>query len=293
MKRTTALLAFALLWPFAVSQAQTRAPNEQGVSMGQWYTIVRDLGAAQKFWSILGGEPMKIDGIDAFKFPGVFVFLSKGEPTGETVGSVINHTGFHSSKGPELVAKLKAAGIKMDAAAGTRLPDANGSSWGNVFSPDGVKVEILDSARSTAALGISGMPAPSPLTGSISSDHVHIYVPEPSVSEAQAWYAKVFGATPFSDTVPRPNEPVAAGDLPGVEMKFSKSSGTLAPTKGRALDHIGFEVKNLQAFCKKLEADGVKFDQPYSKTRHKGYASAELTDPWGTSIELTEGLNKL
>ena len=37
----------------------------------------------------------------------------------------------------------------------------------------------------------------------------------------------------------------------------------------------------------------MKFDQPYSKTRHKGYASAELTDPWGTSIELTEGLNKL
>ena len=179
MKRTTALLVFALLWPFAVSQAQTRAPNEQGVSMGQWYTLVHDLAAAQKFWSILGGEPMKIDGIDAFKFPGVFVFLSKGEPTGETVGSVINHTGFHSSKGPELVAKLKAAGIKMDAAAGTRLPDANGSSWGNVFSPDGLKVEILDSARSTAALGISGMPcAVAPYRRDFVRTTFTFYVPE-------------------------------------------------------------------------------------------------------------------
>jgi hypothetical protein len=36
----------------------------------------------------------------------------------------------------------------------------------------------------------------------------------------------------------------------------------------------------------------VKFDQPFSKSRHKGYASAMITDPWGLSIELTEGLNK-
>jgi hypothetical protein len=64
------------------------------------------------------------------------------------------------------------------------------------------------------------------------------------------------------------------------------------PTKGRALDHIGFELKNLDAFCKELEAKGVKFDQPYSKTRHRSFASAELTDPWGTSIELTEGLKR-
>ena len=65
------------------------------------------------------------------------------------------------------------------------------------------------------------------------------------------------------------------------------------PTKGRALDHIGFEVRNLEAFCKKLEASGVKFDEPYSKSRNPGYASATLTDPWGTTIELTEGLNRL
>jgi hypothetical protein len=31
----------------------------------------------------------------------------------------------------------------------------------------------------------------------------------------------------------------------------------------------------------KLQAVGVKFDQPYSKTRHASYGSAELTDPVG------------
>jgi catechol 2,3-dioxygenase-like lactoylglutathione lyase family enzyme len=58
------------------------------------------------------------------------------------------------------------------------------------------------------------------------------------------------------------------------------------------LDHVGFEVKDLEAFCRQLEADGVKLDKPYSKTRHASFASAELTDPWGTSIQLTEGLNR-
>jgi hypothetical protein len=62
------------------------------------------------------------------------------------------------------------------------------------------------------------------------------------------------------------------------------------PTKGRTLDHVGFEVTDLATFCKKLEASGVKFEEPFSKARHKGFASAKFTDPWGVSIELTEGL---
>ena len=81
--------------------------------------------------------------------------------------------------------------------------------------------------------------------------------------------------------------------MPSLSGRFAKLPANLpSPTKGRTLDHIGFEVKNLQLFCKKLEAKGVKLDAPYSKARHKSFASAELTDPWGTSIELTEGLNR-
>jgi hypothetical protein len=103
----------------------------------------------------------------------------------------------------------------------------------------------------------------------------------------QDWYVKAFGAKP------RPLGRELTGDIPGVKfMRFGFPSETLVPTKGRAVDHIGFEVKNLPEFCKKLEANGLKLDQPYSKSRHKSFASAELADPWGTSIELTEGLNR-
>ena len=55
-------------------------------------------------------------------------------------------------------------------------------------------------------------------------------------------------------------------------------------TKGRSLDHIGFDVKDLDAFAKKLEALGISFDVasrqiPDSKTR-----VACLTDPWALIV---------
>ena len=86
--------------------------------------------------------------------------------------------------------------------------------------------------------------------------------------------------------------PYEAADLPGVNMNFSGVREAMKPTKGRALDHIGFEIKNLEAFTKKLEASGIKIDTPY-KVLPNGLAIAYVSDPWGTSIELTEGLNKL
>ena len=81
-------------------------------------------------------------------------------------------------------------------------------------------------------------------------------------------------------------------DLPGINFNFSASPRPLPPIKGRMLDHIGFEIKNLEAFCKKLEAGGIKFDVPYSQLP-SGLATAFITDLWGTYIELTEGLNGL
>ena len=77
-----------------------------------------------------------------------------------------------------------------------------------------------------------------------------------------------------------------------MNLLFASSPTPTAPTQGRALDHIGFEIKNLEAFCKKLEAAGVKFNRPLGKGA-SGIPLAFITDPWGTYIELNEGLDKL
>jgi len=58
------------------------------------------------------------------------------------------------------------------------------------------------------------------------------------------------------------------------------------------LDHIGFEVKDLKSFTDHLAADGIKLDVPLTDATSKmGLKIAFITDPFGTYIELTEGLN--
>jgi hypothetical protein len=51
-------------------------------------------------------------------------------------------------------------------------------------------------------------------------------------------------------------------------------------------------VRNLEAFCKKLESAGVKFERPFKTLPDFRLSNARFTDPWGTSIELTEGLRE-
>jgi predicted enzyme related to lactoylglutathione lyase len=58
------------------------------------------------------------------------------------------------------------------------------------------------------------------------------------------------------------------------------------------LDHIGFDVKDLDAFAKKLQEAGVKLDRPVER-RPDGSALAFTRDEWGTSIELNERPNSL
>jgi hypothetical protein len=68
----------------------------------------------------------------------------------------------------------------------------------------------------------------------------------------------------------------------------------LVGTKGRVVDHVGFEVKGLEQFCKELEAKGITLTQPYRRIPElNNFGTAVITDPWGTSIELTEGLDEV
>ena len=73
----------------------------------------------------------------------------------------------------------------------------------------------------------------------------------------------------------------------------AKADGTPPPvpvaSKGRVLDHIGFEVKDLKAFIERLADDGQKLDMAYTDASSKlGLKIAFITDPWGTYIELNE-----
>ena len=85
----------------------------------------------------------------------------------------------------------------------------------------------------------------------IRHEHVHFFLPEFAIAQSQARYAKTFGAKPGV----RNEAPVA--DLPGVPEVCQDRHPTVT-TKGRVLDHIGFDVTDLQRFIKKLEAAGIQ-----------------------------------
>ena len=68
-----------------------------------------------------------------------------------------------------------------------------------------------------------------------------------------------------------------AADIPGANLTFAAAEKPVVPTKGRALDHIGFEIKGLEAFCKQLEARGVKLDTPYTKRPDLGIARSSTS----------------
>ena len=92
-------------------------------------------------------------------------------------------------------------------------------------------------------------------------------------------------------TAANPGAAFVQDQLPGVSLNFTPSPDADRRHTGRAIDHIGFEIKNLEAFTKKLEADGIKLDRPYTKVAALGIAIAFIKDPWGTNIEMTEGLD--
>jgi len=242
------------------AEAQLAMPGEAGVVMGQVGLVVSDLDAQKEFWAELGGTPVQNGHLQMIEFPGAYVVLQQGQPTGGTVGSVINHIGFNVQDMQDWLPKWQAAGLKI---APMRRP-----TQAYLMGPDNIRVEILEDAA---------------VARSLQFHHVHYFVVNPL--ETQAWYEQMLGAIPGK----RGN--FDAGDLPGVNLTFSRSDEPLIATKGRSLDRVGFEVKDLENFSKKLAAAGVTVERPYQRVGDPMLAAASFIDPWGTTIQLTENLS--
>ena len=67
-------------------------------------------------------------------------------------------------------------------------------------------------------------------------------------------------------------------EVPGVQLRFNKVSVAEGPTKGRVLDHIGFDVKDLKAFIAKAEAAGVS--STGLPRRNVGVGITSITGDW-------------
>ena len=252
--------------------------------MGHLHYVVRDVAANKAFWVKLGGRSVLFNGTtEGIVFPDVVVLLRQGEPTGGTEGSVVNHVAFRVKS----LAEIEKAGFAVEY-------NAQYPGVASVHTPEGERIDLFDDELATnLGFTIDGGGRDTAaerhnrkIEVPIIAHHIHLNVPQDQVAAAKEWYATHFGG------VRGMRWRYDAVDLPGININISGVAEAQAPTRGRMLDHIGFEVKNLEAFCRELEAHGIKLDRPYGKLP-SGFGLAFLTDPWGTYVELTEGLRAL
>ncbi len=286
MKRLlTGIGTILLLYVPGVARAQILVGGDGPVVYGHHHLNTTNMDAQKKFFAdTLGGSVAKIGSGDRqqeiIKFPNVLIFFRPMQaPTGGSIGTTVNHIGFSVPDLKPLVAKIKANGFKMitteSVAANVKVTGdiaAAGPTTNLAFAlgPEDVKVEFVE---------VKSQKAP------IQLHHIHFF--GQTNTEMQAWYAKTFGATML------PANPASAfvqDQLPGVFLNFTPSPTPTVGTTGRSIDHIGFEIQNLEAFTRKLEGQGIKLDLPYTKVPQLGIAIAFIKDPWGTNIEMTEGL---
>jgi catechol 2,3-dioxygenase-like lactoylglutathione lyase family enzyme len=256
--RWLAILALVLV-SVAPLQAQLPTPNAAGVSAGHTHMMVRDPDVHKKIWvETLGAQVVTSGSLELLKLPGIFLVLGKADVAEGSEGSSVDHFAFRAKDLPAVKAKLAAAGVPIVREDPREIV---------AMFPDKVKVEFY----AAPALEVP-----------LEHFHVHFFTEDPD--GLRAWYVKHFGAT----TTTQGNATVTG--VPGMVLSFRKMDKPQAPTKGRSLDHIGFEVKGLEAFCKKLEADGVPFELTFRDVPRVGLKIAFVLDPAGTRIELTEGL---
>jgi len=266
MSKLLAVLIPIFAWPACLAWGQLAPPNELNVTWSHVHVIVPDRDKEAKSWLTLGGQlgnNLTNDNVP-IAFPGVVILLGQGDTKGGSGGSVLDHVAFRVPNLQESLARWKAAnwGLKQQ-------PDGDRPGTAFFTTLDHVKVEIVEDRA---------------LKLPIVFDHVHFVIPEASLLKVEDYYVKLFGFKPVKgqpDTY----------SLPGGKLIFAKATSPVAPTTGRPLDHIGFDIAgshdNLEAFSKRLEDNSVEFRSRYRKSP---MGNSRPLDPVGVMTELTHGV---
>jgi catechol 2,3-dioxygenase-like lactoylglutathione lyase family enzyme len=261
MKKQLLLVLILAVVTATPAFSQLADPNSAGAAIGHMHINASDVEAQQKFWANVGGKIVNREKIVMVEFPGIYILLRKQDYSGGSVGSVINHFGFYVKDFEGSAARWKAAGLMWEL--------GGNPGQGFLTGPDGVRVEIYENKS---------------IATPIAMHHIHLQVPDPLA--AQKWYADHFGATAGK------RGQFDTANVPGTEITLGKAAMPQAPTKGRSVDHMGFEVTNIDQFVAKLQAAGIKTDGAIrNSTNATGIRLVYVTDPWGTEIEITEGLS--
>jgi catechol 2,3-dioxygenase-like lactoylglutathione lyase family enzyme len=271
--RTALLAAFAatvFLARTSVVDAQLFPPGDAVMTMGHVLLNVSDVAAHREFWTQqFDAKPVRVGNLDGVTIPGVVVLFRLQPRTGPSEGTTINHMGLKLNKLADFTARFDKAGLKYDPPRIGR--ETTRQTY--VTGPDTFRMELVEDSR---------IPAP------VVSHHLHYWLEQPL--DVKKFYVQKLLLKPTM------RGPYESGDVPGMNLTLAPLGSQKvpgAPTKGRLMDSIGFDVANLKSYVDKIAGNGVRFDVPYGRDPELGLMSATLTDPWGVTIRFTEGLNKI
>jgi hypothetical protein len=256
------------------------------IRVGHYHLNVSNVDEHRKFWvETMGGTAMKIGTTEAVRFGDVFLLLRPQKPTGPTRGSTFDHIGFAVRNVPEFAKNVVSAGYgrtvgRETAVAAGATPPGPSPVYGQfeyLLGPDGVKIELVTNKEPNAP----------PIV------HHHVHFTNPQFVEMGRWYMKALNATER----PGATDFFFGADLPGIGYMLNffrwEPKETLVGTSGRAVDHVGFEVRNLKEFLGSLPSKDIALTRALGRDPALGdVQSALITDPWGTVVELTEGLER-
>jgi catechol 2,3-dioxygenase-like lactoylglutathione lyase family enzyme len=266
------LLALLLSVP---ASAQLAPPNDLGVALGHVHLAVKDVEAHKSFWMMLGGTVITNGPLTLIEFPGIFVMLRQADAAAPAAGSVADHFGLVYQDLAAARARWKAAGVKYDVGE---------------MNPNQGYVHPADGAYRIEVFGDPSLPGP------VGMDHIHLYPASADIKAMQAWYARVFGGFAGQRKSVARAGIIECDYFHRFNISFSAApaapggSAAPAPSRGRGIDHIGFDVTNLEEFAKQLAAQGLTFEAPIRQVPNGRTKVAFFTDPWGTYIEVSEKL---
>jgi catechol 2,3-dioxygenase-like lactoylglutathione lyase family enzyme len=238
--------------------AQVPAFNAAGVTMGHHHLMVPDPAAQEKIWvEVLGGEASGNAPLRFIKLPGTFLILSTGNTTEGSEGSALDHFAFAVKDYEGTRDKLKAAGVAIPReVAGPQREFV-------AMLPGGVKVEFYEDKTIPTAI-----------------QHHHLHFRATDVEAQRAWWVKAFGA----ESKQEGNRTITT--IPGATLSFTRVDTAAPKTQGRALDHTGVNVKNVNEYCAKLAGMGIVCERPAGANT----PIAMVTDPAGVRVEINQGL---
>ena len=257
------LIASALLIAHP-AYAQLAPHNEAGVTFGHVHLSVADPKVHHQMWVEQFGGVVSTKGtFTIVKLPNMMIAFRGTKPTGGTETTALNHFGLKVPNMANAIAKWKAAGYEVQ----REFKGSEGFPNAFLIGPDGLRFELQeDTTLKVPAVAY----------------HLHFQVPEPA--KLRDWYVDTYGLK--AEQAGQLRSRRGAGHAPAVRaVEGSADEGT----RGTTVDHIGFEIRNLAEFLKKLEAKGIKLETAYREVPAIGLNISYLYDPLNVYIEMTEG----